>query len=169
LHDEQFEFKPKHSNRLKLANLAERVSRNFDEKRLTDAVFLNVAKAFDTVWVDGLLYKLKILNFPPYLVKTISSHLNSLMFEVSFQTATSISCRMRAGLPQGGIISPVLFSLYVNDTPSPSRHAELALCAEDMAIIAKVPSASAASQIPGDISQWLRTVAGLVEDCHQCI
>jgi hypothetical protein len=43
---------------------------------------------------------------------------------------------MRAGVAQGGIISPVLFSLYVNDMPSPSRHVELALYADDAAIIA---------------------------------
>jgi hypothetical protein len=49
------------------------VSRNFGEKRLTGVVFLDVAKVFDTVWVNGLLYKLTVLNFPLYLVKTISS------------------------------------------------------------------------------------------------
>jgi hypothetical protein len=45
------------------------VTRNFGEKRLTGAVFLDVAKAFDTVWVDGLLFKLTALYFPSYLVK----------------------------------------------------------------------------------------------------
>jgi hypothetical protein len=49
LHDEQFGFRPKHGNALQLARLVERVSRNSDEKGLTDAVFLDVAKAFDTV------------------------------------------------------------------------------------------------------------------------
>jgi len=43
---------------------------------------------------------------------------------------------MQAGVAQGGIISPVLFSLYVNDMPSPSRHVELALYADDTAVIA---------------------------------
>jgi retron-type reverse transcriptase len=43
---------------------------------------------------------------------------------------------MRAGVAQGGLISPVLFSLYVNDIPSPSHHVELALYADDTAIIA---------------------------------
>jgi hypothetical protein len=47
------------------------VNRNFDERRLTGAVFLDVAKAFDTVWVEGL-YKLSILNFQSYLVKILS-------------------------------------------------------------------------------------------------
>jgi hypothetical protein len=43
---------------------------------------------------------------------------------------------MRAGVAQGGLISPVLFSLYVNDMHSPSHHVELALYADDTAIIA---------------------------------
>ena len=43
---------------------------------------------------------------------------------------------MRAGVAQGGLISPVLFSLYVNDMPKPSHHVELALYADDTAIIA---------------------------------
>ena len=43
---------------------------------------------------------------------------------------------MRAGVAQGGLISPVLFSLYVKDMPKPSHHVELALCADDKVIIA---------------------------------
>jgi hypothetical protein len=53
---------------LQLARLVERITRNFGEKRLTGAVFLDVAKAFDTVWIDGILYKLTLLNFPSYIV-----------------------------------------------------------------------------------------------------
>jgi len=53
LRDEQFRFRPKHNTPLQLARLVERVSRKFDEKRLTGAVFLDVAKAFDTVLVAG--------------------------------------------------------------------------------------------------------------------
>jgi len=43
-----------------------------------------VAKAFDTVWIDGLLYKLTLLKFPSYLVHTISSYLKDRKFEASF-------------------------------------------------------------------------------------
>jgi hypothetical protein len=43
---------------------------------------------------------------------------------------------MRAGVAQGGLISPVLFSLYVNDMPSASYHVELALYADDTTIMA---------------------------------
>jgi hypothetical protein len=136
LRDEQFGFRAKHSTTLQLARLVERVTRNFEEKRLTGVVFLDVAKAFDTVWVDGLLYKLILLDFPSYLVKTVSSYLSGRTFEASFHAASSSRRVMRAGVAQGGIISPVLFSLYVNDMPIPSHHVDLALYADDTAIMA---------------------------------
>jgi hypothetical protein len=96
LRDEQFGFRTKDSTSLQLARLVERVTRNFGEKRLTGAVFLDVAKTFDTVWVDGLLFKLTALNFPSYLVKTKSSYLYNRAFDASFQTATSTRRGMRA-------------------------------------------------------------------------
>jgi hypothetical protein len=89
LRDEQFGFRPRHSTSLQQARLVERVTRNFGEKRLTGAVLLDVAKAVDTVWVDGLAYKLIALNFPSFLVKNIQSYLRSRTFEASFQAATS--------------------------------------------------------------------------------
>ena len=136
LRDEQFGFIPGHSTSLQLARLVEGIARNFGEKRLTGAVFLHVAKAFDTFWIDGLLYKLTLLNFPSYIVHSISSYLRARTFEASFQTATSSRRSMPAGVAQGGLISPILFSLYVNDMPSHSHHVELALYADDTAIIA---------------------------------
>jgi hypothetical protein len=126
MRDEPFGFKPRHSTSLQLARLVERIIRNLGEKGLTGAVFLEVGKAFDTVWIDGFRYKLTLLNFPSYIVHTISSYLRGRTFEASFRSATSSRRGMLAGVAQGGLISPVLFSLYVNDIPSPTHHVELA-------------------------------------------
>jgi hypothetical protein len=100
---EQFGFRPKHSTSLQLTRLVVRITRNFGEKRLIGAVFLNVAKAFDTVRIDGLIYKLTLLKFPSYIVHTISSYLRGRTFEASFQTATASRRGMRAGVAQGGL------------------------------------------------------------------
>ena len=109
---------------MQLARLIERITRNLGKKRLTGIVFLDMAKAFDTTWIDGLLYKLTLLNFPSYIVRTISSYLRGWMFKASFQTAM-LSCRgMGAGVAQGGLISAFLFSLYINNMPSPWHHIE---------------------------------------------
>jgi hypothetical protein len=98
MRDEKFGFLARQSTSSQLACLVERKTMNFGEKRLTGAVFLDVAKAFETVWIDGLLYKLMILYFPSYLIHAISSYLRGRTFEVSFQTATSSRRCMRAGV-----------------------------------------------------------------------
>jgi hypothetical protein len=79
--------------------------RNVREKRPKGEVFLDVAKPFDTVWIYGLLYKVTILNFPSYLVKTISSYLRGRTFEASFKTATSSRCGMQAGMAKGRLFA----------------------------------------------------------------
>jgi hypothetical protein len=117
LRDEQCEFRPKYSTTLQLAGLVERLSMNFGEKRLTGEIFLDVAKVFDTVCVDGLLFKLTALNFRSSLVKIISSYHHNRTFEAAFLTATSTRRCMPVGVAPGPLVSPVLFSLYVNDMP----------------------------------------------------
>jgi hypothetical protein len=97
---------------------------------------LDVAVTFNTLLVKGLLYKLTVHNFPSYLLKILSSYLDCRTLQTSFKTATSMCRVMRAGVAQGGIVCPVLFSLYVNDIPTPSRHVELAQYADDTALIA---------------------------------
>ena len=122
-----------------LARLIERITRNYGEKRLT---------------CDGLLYKLTILNFASYLVQTISSYLRGRTFESSFQTPKSSRRTIRAGVAQGGLISPVLFSLYVNDMPTPPHH---------------VPQADAARQLPGIVTQQPSAVVEGMENRHKCL
>jgi hypothetical protein len=159
MRDEQFGFRPRHSTSLQLARRVERITRNFGEKRLTGAVFLVVAKAFDTVWIDGFLYKLTLLNFPSYIVHTISSYLRGRTFEASFQTTTSSRRGMRAGVAQAGFISHDLFRQYVNDMPSPPHHVELTLYADDTAFIAtsRKPTllVSYLESYLNDLQRWL--------------
>jgi hypothetical protein len=67
---------------------------------------------------------------------------------------------MRTGVVQGGLVSPVLFSLYVNDMPTPSRHFELAQYADDTALVATSRSPSLLvgylEDYLGRLDCWLR-------------
>ena len=157
MRDEQFAFKPRHSTSLQLASLVKRITKNFGEKRLTGAGFLDVAKAFDTVWIDGLLYKRTLLNSPSYIVHTISSYLRDRTFEASFQTATSSRRGMKAGVAQGGLISPVLFSLCQRHalTLAPRRFSSLR---RRHGHHSHVPQTDAARKLPGVIAQRPSTV-----------
>jgi hypothetical protein len=95
---EHFGFRHGQSTTLHLARLVDRITRSFCVKGLTGTVFLDVVKAFDTVWIDELLYKVTVLNPPNYLVHTTSSFLEGRKFETSFMTATSSRRVMRAGV-----------------------------------------------------------------------
>ena len=76
---------------MKLARLVEIITRIFSEKKLKVAVFLDVAKAFDTIWIDDLLYKLTLLNIPSYIVHTIASYLRGRTFEASFRRSRHLA------------------------------------------------------------------------------
>jgi len=98
--DEQFELRYRHSTSFELAHL-ETITRNLSEKRLSAAVFLHMAKDFNTAWIDVLLYKLTLLNFQSYIAHTISSYLMGRTFKGSFQTSTSSHPGMWSEVAQG--------------------------------------------------------------------
>jgi hypothetical protein len=83
----------------------------------TAAIFLYIEKAFATTWHSGLLYKLTELEFPTSLIKLISSFLSQRKFRVSVEGEMSTPRRMQAGVPQGFVLSPTLYNIYINDTP----------------------------------------------------
>ena len=105
MRDEQFGFRPRCSTSLQLSFLVERITRNFGEKSLTGEFILDVA--YDTVWIEDLLYMLTLLNLPSSIFHTISFYLRGRTLEASFQTATTSLRGMRAGVAQIGLISPV--------------------------------------------------------------
>ena len=125
---------------------------------LTGSHFLIGTKSFDNALIDGL-YKLTLLNVPCYIIHSNSSYLKDRTFEPSFQTATSSRRGLWAVVGQSGLVSTVLFSLYVNDMPSPSHHVELALYADDTVIIAmsRKPTllVSYLDSYRKDIRRWL--------------
>jgi hypothetical protein len=75
----------------------------------------DLEKAFDKVWHQGLLYKLKIIDTPRTLFNWILDFLTNRTFYVRYNEDSSTIYRIKAGVPQGCIISPILFSIYISD------------------------------------------------------
>jgi hypothetical protein len=78
--DEQFGFRPKHSTVDQLINVTEFIAKGFGQNQSIGAIFLDVAKAFDTVWHDGLVYKLHAAGVPMAMVRLLNSFLNRRVF-----------------------------------------------------------------------------------------
>lgn len=134
--NEQFGFRQEHSTNHQLLRLTEEIINGFNSKRVTAVVFLDIAQAFDKVWHEGLVFKMMRYNFPHYLSKLIQSYLYQRSFEVHLMNAVSSTRPIAAGVPQGSILGPMLFNIYINDIPK-CPHTSIALYADDTAVIAQ--------------------------------
>ena len=86
------------------------------------AAFLDVEQAFDNVWHNGLRYKIYQLDLPTKLCRWLSDFLVGRVIQVKIEGFVSPKVYLKAGVPQGSNLSPLLFLIYVNDMPNPTQH-----------------------------------------------
>ncbi|KAL1137894.1 hypothetical protein AAG570_009589 [Ranatra chinensis] len=130
LRPEQCGFRNQHSTSHQLLRVVESITRGFNEHRSTGALFIDIEKAFDRVWHEGLLYKLIKLGIPDGLTNILGSYLTNRHFRVQIDSHKSQWKQIRAGVPQGSLLGPVLFNLYINDIPQ-TDGTEIAMYADD--------------------------------------
>lgn len=131
---EQFGFRQNHSTNLQTLRLVETIHKGFEFKDITAIAYLDVAKAFDKVWHDGLIHKLSVAGIPTNLIKIIRSFLQNRSFAVKVEDKISTSRPILAGVPQGSVLGPILYNLYTHDIPT-NDYSQKALFADDTAVI----------------------------------
>jgi hypothetical protein len=143
--DEQFGFRPGHDTSQQVARIVTDVTHNYNKNKVTVMALLDIQKAFDRVWVQGLTYKLIKLKLPPNFIKLIHSYLTNRTLQVKIENKMSDKKPIKAGVPQGSILGPKLFSIFINDLPTFPK-TNLALYADDTAIYAHSFNAEVANR-----------------------
>lgn len=133
INPKQFGFRKQHSTVHQLKRVTKYIKQNKNLRRSTGMVLLDIEKAFDTIWHEGLIYKLNVVNTPKYLIKIIKSFISNRKFQVTINGILSIAKTISAGLPQGSILSPSLYSIFISDFKG-CKDCDIAYYADDTAI-----------------------------------
>lgn len=115
---------------LKLRNY---IKESIQSKQSVGLVTLDIEAAFDTVWHDGLLHKLKMIGTPIYLIKIVQNFLTHRYFSVNLNSSQSARRILNAGVPQGSVLGPTLFNIFTHDIPQ-ATNCVLSLFADDAAV-----------------------------------
>ena len=127
-----------------ILNVMEDIRRNFDSGQMSILILIDFSKAFDTVNYNILLDKLKnYFGFDTFSCKLIESYLSFRTQAVISNNKTSTLKQIRSGVPQGSILGPIFFSMFINDIVKCCKNSQIHMYADDVQIYFSRPPAKA--------------------------
>ncbi|KAL1110324.1 hypothetical protein AAG570_007857 [Ranatra chinensis] len=154
IRNHQFGFRHHHSTVQQCFRVTDQISSALEKKEYCGGVFLDVAQAFDRVWHPGLLFKLKrILPSTYYLI--LQSYLTNRYSVVCHGEKLSGYIQIKASVPQGSVLGPLLYLVYTADIPTQTS-TNMPTFADDICILSSHPD-------PNSVSLSLQNHLNLLE------
>ena len=153
--DRQHGFRKKYSCTSQLLTLVHSLAESINSKSQTDIIFLDFSKAFDKVCHKKLLSKLQTCGIRGENLSWIKSFLFGRSQKVVMDGEESNSCDVLSGVPQGSVLGPVLFLIYINDIVS-DIDSRINLFADDCALYREITSADDAIVLQKDLDRLHR-------------
>lgn len=159
LFERQSGFMPGHDTQKQLIHIVDKILIHFESKKIVRGIFLDIAGAFDGVPHYLLTRKLAAYGIKGNLLSLLTSYLHNRSIKVRVNGSFSNSSPpffMNCGVPQGSILGPLLFLIYINDLHECIQHSMLYLYADDCSLFFEVPdnldSATSTQIIQGDLN-----------------
>ena len=131
LTDQQYGFREKHSTYQAIINLIDQISAELENKNFTIGIFIDLSKAFDTLDHEILLDKLNCYGIRGLANSWFQSYLSNRKQFVDIDGTKSNMANISCGVPQGSILGPLLFLIYINAIVNVSEIATLIMFADD--------------------------------------
>ncbi len=157
IHDNQHGFIPMRSMQSNLLETIYDWAMALDNKDNIDSIFIDFKKAFDSISHTKLLHKLNSFGFPALTTNWIKSFLAGRTQQVKIGLAGSLSSTLSctSGVPQGSVLGPILFIVFINDLVDVCKFGKLKLYADDATLYAKVNKIFDALQLQDDLNSIL--------------
>ena len=159
IYENQFCFRSKHSTYMPIALLYDFITTSLAKGQVSACIYLDLARAFDTVNLSILLKKLTKYGIAGNSLNFLSSYLSNRKHKLRYKGITSGPQDVTCGVPQGSVLGPLLFLLYINDLPSACPQAKSLLFADDTALLYSAPNINEIQSIISmsfpRVAEWL--------------